>query len=766
MLCTHSAASKMAFIFIIVAMSAQWWPILPSIALILICLTLVILLIPLYPKNNQLPYALGALFGLLWMASVGHSYLLWQLPSEKIRQTVVVEAKILQYSQSADKQKLIIDVHLLDNEPVKFNAKVNAYKFAQHFQSGQTVRLCVRLIPAHGLQNPVTFDYWRWLVSRNIRVTGYIKECELNTVLLPASGLSTKLKYRLQGAKVQAQKWLLAILFADRQQLTPEDWQLMQTTGVAHLFTLSGLHMGAVFLVFSGVAKCCLFVLHWFMPSKQMFNSKLLVYVLSIAMSWGFVALCGYPIPLVRAALALSLFIILLACNQHMTLSQGILWILVMCLLLFPLSIYGLSVYLSFFAVTVLCFWGWRFTSSYSSLAARVKYFIALQLGLTLFMQLATGFAFSTVHTSSFFVNVFAIPFVTFVIVPMGCLATLCLWLIPVVGESLMRAIGSLLQWFIDILFLLPTYSFVLQWSAMPWLLLCALLFLLFLPSARVLRLAVCAVAIISFVFSVSYLFNKRPAWSIHIFDVGQGMALLVDSGEQQMLVDTGGAFAKSNTMAESVITPVLSYLPSKHIDMGVITHFDKDHAAGQQWLTDNNYVREWRSIYRGCLAGDVWNLGELTVTVLWPTLVAMRNSAWSKNDLSCVLMVSDGKTSLLIPGDIEKHAEQRILELYPLLTANILIAPHHGSKSSSTFEWVNKVSPQYVVFTNGFQNRWGFPNKSVLERYENAGSRVLETAKDGYINIAIYETPNADTNNIRVKTWYADLQPRWYKSR
>jgi competence protein ComEC len=768
-----NAIGKVAFAFIIVCFSAQYWSFLPSVKQIVLTIIASVVVIAFNILANRpqtlsvginiFPYLIGGLAGIIWGASVGHSYLSWQLPSDKFQQTVIVQAEILSVTENQRAQKLDLRVRQLDNESVNFKAKVQAYYFTKTFQKHQLVQLCLKLKPSHGLQNPGGFGYWRWLVSKQMKATGYVRKCQQNKLLSPSASIATILKYRLSSIEPKAEKWIKAMLLAEREDLTSEDWDLLQRTGVAHLFTLSGLHMGVVFILCVWLAKLLLFAAYSLIGKQTDPVFTIGVQGLALSSSWIFVAICDFPLTLVRACLALTLFVILRASHRYSTLVTGVKWVLVVCLLFDPFSIFGISVYLSFFAVLVLVFLSWRFSFGVNSFFQRAQSALCLQLFLTLFMMIATGIIFGAIHWSSFFINLIAIPLVTLVVVPLGCLCTLLLLLTPSLAEAPISLLGDILYYFVETLHVFPTLSTHLEWPKSYWLLALVLLALCFIPSIRFRTFLPLFVLIIGGVV-VSNCLNKKPDWSIHIFDVGQGSALLIQSENQAMLVDTGGGYDPHRPLAASVIAPSLKTLGIRLPIEGVISHFDTDHSAGQAWLTDNEVVAQWHSIYTDCLKGQQWQLGKLTIKVLWPSEKAVHKAELSKNNLSCVLFVTDGVVSALIPGDIEKEAESAMLLENKNVDANILVAPHHGSKSSSTAAWLSAVSPDYVVVQNGFLNRWRLPHKNVLNSYREQHAQVYTTAKDGYIRFDV-NTNAPRKRRVQVKTWFTDFQKRWYKT-
>ena len=390
----RNAYGWVALSFILAVTSAQWWPFLPSTKHLGALLLVLWGVRKFRPHCSLLPAIFGFALGTTWLASVGHSYQSWQLPEAKIKQNVIIQGVVIDSSQSPDVMKLVMDISEFEGNPAAFRAKINWYSPELSLQQGQTVQLCVRLKPPHGLQNPTGFNYWRWLVSRQIQATGYVVSSAQNRLMRPSLNWSTRLQYRLNTIPKEHLKWLNAILLADRSTLGPDDWLLLQRTGVAHLFTLSGLHMGVIFLLFVCLAKPVVFTAFYPCNYRYKQQGHALSYGLALLASWLFVLVCGSPITLVRAAIALSLFAIVLLFNRRLSVAIGFIYVLAACLLVYPLSILGISLYLSFFAVASLLFIAWRFPARHKSTMGKMLSLVRLQILLSVFMLIITGAVF------------------------------------------------------------------------------------------------------------------------------------------------------------------------------------------------------------------------------------------------------------------------------------------------------------------------------------------------------------------------------------
>lgn len=241
----------------------------------------------------------------------------------------------------------------------------------------------------------------------------------------------------------------------------------------------------------------------------------------------------------------------------------------------------------------------------------------------------------------------------------------------------------------------------------------------------------------------------------VTVLDVGQGLAVLLQTGDKTMLYDTGGQLGQFN-VAEGVVIPSLYRLGVKHLDLLVVSHSDLDHAGGMQVIQDHFPVAqqidsfcdndEPESVslcaksheHFSCQAGQQWWWGEVHFEVLSP-FHSMSNG--DHNDHSCVIKVSAYDQSVLLTGDIEADAERRLLKQNRMnLAADILLVPHHGSKTSSTIGFVNHVSPSLAIVSAGYQNRFGHPHPEVVDRYTHREIPLVNTAETGALQIILRE--------------------------
>jgi competence protein ComEC len=249
-----------------------------------------------------------------------------------------------------------------------------------------------------------------------------------------------------------------------------------------------------------------------------------------------------------------------------------------------------------------------------------------------------------------------------------------------------------------------------------------------------------------------------------HLLDVGQGLAAVIHTQDKVMVYDTGPWFSESFDAGRAVIVPFLRSQGVNAIDMLVVSHGDNDHRGGANSLISEIPVRRilsgaaprrWQhKKAEPCLAGQSWYWGETRFEVLYPYDSSQRRS----NNRSCVIRLGLGNAHVLLPGDIEAQAEAQLLGRgREKLPADLLLVPHHGSKTSSTEAFIKAIDPKLALFATGYRNRYRFPNPGVLERYHDLRVQSLNTAHTGAISIKI------DANGLQKPQKWREQSGRYW---
>jgi competence protein ComEC len=257
------------------------------------------------------------------------------------------------------------------------------------------------------------------------------------------------------------------------------------------------------------------------------------------------------------------------------------------------------------------------------------------------------------------------------------------------------------------------------------------------------------------------------------VFDVGQGLAVSVQTRNHALLFDSGPDFNGEADSGNRILVPALRGMGIAQLDGLILSHNDLDHTGGAvsvlqaipvSWVsssleTDNEILEPVHDIRR-CEDGQSWDWDGVHFEILHPSRVSYRQEDVSTNNRGCVLSISSGSQTVLLTADIEKDTENRLLKLHPeKLPATLMVVPHHGSKTSSTQEFVQKVRPRYAIFTMGYRNRFHHPRPEVVARYSDIGSELFRSDEDGAI---IIQMNAADLTLERYRKTHARY---WYQN-
>ncbi len=764
----HANLDKWVVSFVTTAISSLIWPELPSLILLpfLIALALILVFISKYVHSLS-TYLSGALCGFVWIASVGHWYLERQLPREQIRQIHQITGTVDSIIRENKQIRFNFVVDSINDETVFFTPRVRlSWRQAElTIKKGNRLALSVALKPIHGLANQGGFNYQKWLISENIVATGYIKDSNSNRIVEASTDIRQQLIDKLTALNLSQHKWIAALSLGDRSLFTDLDWQIIQRTGTAHLVAISGLHLGIVafwcYLIFSVLLRFVLFVFP--MSQRHDFRRVALIFVLLCTFAYSNIA--GFSLPTVRAWIMLTLVSILICSRNNWKVSHIALYSLFVILIAHPLSILAMSFWLSFLAIFFIWFICWRWPLAQRDMQdqslirdcwQKFIFGARLQLVLGLLMIPIVAWQFSMISTSATLVNLIAVPLVSFVLVPLCLLGIIFVYLEISYANDVFVLCDGVLQLAIEYL----TWVSERQWTRiqLPNIPLTAwglafiavgMWFVPYLPFKKPLLL-ILLLPLTSFLFE-----NKENNWKINILDVGQGLSVVVMRNQKAVVYDVGGAFPSGFNMADAVILPFLKYHGIKQVDVLLISHFDNDHAGSMSYLSAAMPVVKVSSTRDSC--HFPWKLiwQDLQVQTLWPK----ESSQVSNNDSSCVIRISDNNYSVLLTGDISRNIEMELVkEAGHLLKSDILIAPHHGSNTSSSAAFIQKVNPKYVVFSTGYLNRWNFPKQEVVNRYvANSDALLYSTADSGQVSFFILE------NEIAVETYREHTHPVWY---
>lgn len=540
----------------------------------------------------------------------------------------------------------------------------------------------------------------------------------------------------------------------ERLDVPREIQDLMRETGTLHLMAISGLHIALAASLAWLLARGLQFLLpshriHWQMP---------LLAGLCFAAFYAW--LTGLQPPALRTVIALAVLAMLrIAARQW---SPWQVWggCIAAILISDPLAILSQSLLLSAFAVAALIFWfqwlplpGWHRVRRLRPLLN----LIYLQVGMLMLLMPLQVLIFHGFSISSLVANLFAIPLVTFVSVPLILLGML-LHLLPLAApESVVWfAANKSLAGLFWLLMRLPDgwQSVDQRWQYMtllPWLIIIGWRFRAWktLP-------AVCLAGSVLLTFPL-WRTEKSDSWTLHMLDVGQGLAMVVERQGKAILYDTGLAWPGGDS-AQRLIIPWLRWHHLRPEGV-ILSHEHLDHAGGLASLQKawpDVWVRSplRQAGHRPCFRGQRWKWQGLSFTVHWPP----ENYPAQGNNHSCVVKVDDGGQSVLLTGDIEAQAEQAMLSHYwRYLTSTLIQVPHHGSNTSSSLPLVQRVEGQIALDSAARYNAWRFPSAKVVRRYRKEGYIWHDTPHSGQISVTFSQ------HHWQIRRLREQFLPVWY---
>jgi competence protein ComEC len=617
--------------------------------------------------------------------------------------------------------------------------------------AGERWQFTVRLKQPHGTSNPYNFDFEAWALERDIRAVGYVHGKGDNrrldasvaspgyTIERIRESVRTHFKNTLGDAPYTGV--LSALAIGDQASISSTQWQIFTRTGVNHLMSISGLHI----TMLAGFAFALTYWL-WRRSARLtlLLPARKAASLIGFVVALGYALLAGYGVPAQRTVYMLATVAIALWSSRNIAPSQLLAAALMVVLLLDPWAVLSPGFWLSFGAVALIFYvTANRLGSSHWLIEyGRVQW--AMSIGLIpLLLAL-----FQQVSLVSPIANAFAIPLVSFIVVPLTLLGALLPfdWLLQLAHQS-MSVCMMALEWlnsFSDAVWTQhapPAWSIVVGMFGIFWML---------LPSGFPARWLGTLMLLPMFMSEPNT--PRDGTLRLFIFDVGQGLAVAAQTKNHALLYDTGPDFNGDADSGNRILIPALRGLGIAKLDKLILTHDDIDHTGGAASIMqampvqriisslalDHPLVKNLANNQR-CIAGQSWQWDGITFEILHPTAQNYAQEKIKDNDLGCVLRISNDKHHVLLASDIEKKSEKILLaQQGDKLAATLLIVPHHGSKTSSTPDFVAAVHPRYAVFTVGYRNRFRHPNADVYERYREAGSNLLRSDEDGLLSITV----------------------------
>ncbi len=706
----------------------------------------------LFKKNQRyFKYVIPFLLGFVYAGRYASNQLQWTLPPGYEGKPLEIVGIIDSLPHSKPQQtsfKFFIKKIQFENkiEPVHAIVQLSWKTSAQNLQVGDEWCFTVYLKKIKGLMNPGSFNFETQSFQEGVRATGNIVTTHTqfrnsHWYHHPLDRVRQHMKNLIQEnlPKSSTSSWITALAIGEREGISQEAWEVLKNTGTNHLIAIAGLHIGLMSaLIFSVITWLWRRLPRFMLILPAPHAGAIAALILALVYS----AMAGFSIPTQRACIMLSLFLLTFLFRRKILAWQFFSLALFFVLFFNPLCVLTASFWLSFTTIAFIIygvrgrlapvgFW-WKH--------GRTQWVITLGL-----IPLGIGF-FQQCSWISFIANSIAIPCMGFLVLPLTLLGCFFVLFSEKAGCSLFFLADKILS----VLWILLTYLSHLSWST--WyqvipgtaFILCAFagMIILLLPLGFPGRW----LGVIGLLPLLLY----KPAvpaigdvW-LTVLDVGQGLSIVIQTHRHLLVFDTGARMSERSDMGENVVVPFLHTLAATHIDRLVISHGDNDHIGGSAavlkqfptYLVQSSVPQQFINVPASlCLRGEKWEWDQVKFEFLYPTI----DRLGLNNDSSCVLRVTSGIHHVLLTGDIEKIAENDLTQyLADELSADILVAPHHGSATSAVDAFINDVHPRIVLISTGYRNHYHFPNPKVVQKYHEMGAETFNTAETGAIHLEI----------------------------
>jgi competence protein ComEC len=644
----------------------------------------------------------------------------------------------------------------------------DAAGFDARMRAGERWHLTVRMKRPYGTSNPHGFDLEAWMLERRINASGYVRETSAPQRLAgqahtPAAWIAATraaVRARIFATLGDAPYAgvIAALVVGDQRSIPHDQWRAFTRTGVNHLLSISGLHVTMI----AALAGWLMASLWRRLPRQaERLPARQAGLIVAVLAAIAYALLAGFQVPAQRTLFMLIVVALAFWGRREPRPFTALVVALFVVLLIDPWAVLSAGFWLSFGAIAAILW----VTVGRVSLPTKLRGWITVQGAVTLALAPVLFLLFQQVSLISPLANAVAIPLVSWLITPLALLGVLvsplwhlAAWLMNGLGEGL--AWASSLPFAVTTLPASPAWATVLALLGTVWLL---------LPRGFPLR-------VLGLMLWLPVLFPLRDAiapahFRAEVIDVGQGTAVLIRTANHALLYDTGASFADSDS-GERIVVPFLRATGVGTLSGLIVSHDDNDHSGGLRsvlrdvptaWLLHgmpaNSPLLEGVASARRCERGQRWRWDGVQFEILNPRPTAYAEVRRRNNDYSCVLRVSSARHSLLLTGDGERQTELELVESGQLAPVSVLLAGHHGSRTSSIAEFVAATRPEWVVFTQGYRNRYGHPHPDVVARFRDIDARMLRSDASGLIRLDFGEAgvEASQYRPTRRRYWLAD---------
>ena len=645
---------------------------------------------------------------------------------------------------------------------------------------GERWSLTARLKRPRGLANPHGFDFEPWALERGIRATGYVRSRSGATRDALVDGwpytlhrwrseVREAMQAHLGDARLRGV--LVALAIGDQDAIANDDWEVFWRTGVGHLMSISGLHI----TMLAGMG----FMAAWFawvrIPALALrIPARKAAIVAGTLAALAYALLTGYAVPAQRTFVMLAALAACVLADRHGSPSRVLAVAAFAVLMLDPWAVLSAGFWLSFGAVAAI----FHVMAMRTGRPGWMRVALAEQFAVTVAMVPMLIALFQEFSLVSPLANAVAIPVVSLVIVPLAIAgAFLGLGGLLDAAHLLMLALMEPLEFLAD----LPG-AMLESHAPQTWSVLAAIVGCAWLLAPRGVPMRSLGALWLVPLFAVA---PARPAWGeawVDVLDVGNGLAVVVRTATHALAYDAGPVWSAEADSGGRIVAPFLRGEGIARLDAMIVSHSDDDHAGGAislaaarspAWLLSPLAPEHAAHLLVGdsirCAAGRRWAWDGVEFAVLHPDAgvyaEARGKRARKENDRSCVVRVAARGAAALLTGDAEARSEAEMLARGPTaLRSEVLLVPHHGSKSSSTTAFLDAVAPSVGVLSVGHRNRFGHPHPAVVERYLARAIRLHRTDREGALRVTLpAETMSAPRIEplVRQVRYWSERRPR-----